>query len=67
MKAEMLQSKQKQRTVSHQPVDKTSLNMTVGTTETITATVKVKDQTVEWNSSDEKRVLIMANITAKSR
>ena len=34
-------------------LDKTSLNMTVGDTATITATVKGKDQTVEWTSSDE--------------
>ena len=34
-------------------LDKTSLNMTVGDTTTITATVKGKDQSVEWSSSDE--------------
>ena len=34
-------------------LDKTSLNMTVGDTATLTATVKGKDQTVEWTSSDE--------------
>ena len=34
-------------------LDKTSLNMTVGDTTTITATVKGKDQFVEWTSSDE--------------
>ena len=34
-------------------LDKTSLNMTVGDTVTITVTVKGKDQTVEWTSSDE--------------
>ncbi|MDE6751476.1 MAG: Ig-like domain-containing protein [Eubacterium sp.] len=46
-------------------VDKTSLNMTVGNTETITATVKGKDQTVEWNSSDESVAKVdNGNITA---
>ncbi len=34
-------------------LDKTSFNMTVGDTETLTATVKGKDQNVEWFSSDE--------------
>lgn len=34
-------------------LDKTSLNMTVGATETITATVNGKDQNIEWSSSDE--------------
>lgn len=34
-------------------LDKTSLNMTVGDSTTLTATVKGKDQTVEWASSDE--------------
>lgn len=46
-------------------VDKTSLNMTVGNTEIITATVKGKDQTVEWNSSDESVAKVEnGNITA---
>ncbi len=46
-------------------VDKISLNMTVGNTETITATVKGKDQTVEWNSSDESIAKVdNGNITA---
>ena len=46
-------------------VDKISLNMTVGNTETITATVKGKDQTVEWNSSDESVAKVdNGNITA---
>lgn len=46
-------------------VDKTSLNMTVGNTEIITATVKGKDQTVEWNSSDESVAKVdNGNITA---
>lgn len=46
-------------------VDKTSLNMTVGDTATITATVKGKDQTVEWNSSDESVAKVEnGNITA---
>lgn len=34
-------------------LNKTSFNMTVGATETIAATVKGKDQTVEWSSSDD--------------
>lgn len=47
-------------------VDKISLNMTVGNTETITATVKGKDQTVEWNSLDESVAKVdNGNITAK--
>ena len=47
-------------------VDKISLNMTVGNTETITATVKGQDQTVEWNSSDESVAKVdNGNITAK--
>lgn len=33
-------------------LDKTSLNMTIGATETITATVNGKDQNIEWSSSD---------------
>lgn len=47
-------------------VDKTSLNITVADTATITATVKGKDQTVEWNSSDESVAKVdNGNITAK--
>ncbi len=34
-------------------LDKISLNITIGDTATITATVRGKDQTVEWTSSDE--------------
>ena len=46
-------------------VDKTSLNMTVGDTGTITATVNGKDQTVEWASSDESVAKVEnGNITA---
>ncbi len=46
-------------------LDKTSLNMTVGDTSTITATVKGKDKTVEWNSSDESVTKVEnGNITA---
>ena len=46
-------------------LDKTSLNITVGDTATITATVKGKDQTVEWNSSDESVAKVdNGNITA---
>lgn len=46
-------------------VDKTSLNMTVGDTATITATVKGKDQIVEWTSSDESVAKVEnGNITA---
>lgn len=46
-------------------LDKTSLNMTVGDTATITATVNGKDQTVEWASSDESVAKVEnGNITA---
>lgn len=46
-------------------LDKTSLNMTVGDTSTITATVKGKDQTIEWTSSDESIAKVdNGNITA---
>lgn len=46
-------------------LDKTSLNMTVGDTETLTTIVKGKDQNVEWTSSDESIAKVgNGNITA---
>lgn len=46
-------------------LDKTSLNMIVGDSGTITATVKGKDQNVEWTSSDESIARVEnGNITA---
>jgi len=47
-------------------LDKTSLNMTVGDAETITATVKGKSQDVEWSSSDESIAKVEnGNVTTK--
>ena len=46
-------------------IDKTSLNMKVGTNDTITATVKGKDQNVEWISSDAS-VATVENGTVKA-
>lgn len=39
-------------------LDKTSLELTVGDTSTITATIKGKSQDVEWSSSDESIVKV---------
>lgn len=46
-------------------LDKSSLNMTLGDTTTITATVKGKEQNVEWSSSDESIAKVdSGNVTA---